>query len=87
MMERQSKEKVSLSDTSVHRIQTGHRPSATPTRDETAGLTLGGAVGILVVWAIESKGLTVPGIAAAAIGTVTAQVLHYLVSFLPRRRD
>lgn len=59
--------------------------AALPTRDETAGLTIGGAFGIILVWWLQEMGCTIPMPVAAAIGTVTAQVTHYLSSFLPRR--
>lgn len=82
----QPRDEVSLSDTSIRRMQQGLGVKLMPTRDEASGLTVGGALGIIVVAMLEGKGVTVPVPVAAAIGTVTAQVVHYITSFLPRRR-
>ena len=58
--------------------------TAKPTRHEFNGLTAGGSLGVLVVWALHSKGIPVPEVVAAAIGTLCAQVVHYLSTFIPR---
>jgi hypothetical protein len=56
-----------------------------PTRHEGSGLFVGGPVGILIVWLLASKGIPVPEPVAAAIGSLAAQAVHYLSTFLPRR--
>lgn len=77
------RERTPLSDSGIYRFMR-ENPLA-PTRPEISGLTLGGGIGVILVWVLQSKGITVPDTAAAAIGTVTAQVVHYLISFLPNR--
>lgn len=84
--EHKVRDEVSLSDSSIIRMHDKMRHHGMPTRDEAAGLTVGGALGIVLVWWLEKDGGAIPAPVAAALGTVAAQVVHYLASFLPRRR-
>lgn len=55
-----------------------------PTRHETNGLGAGAALGVLIVWILTTKGIAVPVEAAAAIGTLAGQMIHYASTFVPR---
>lgn len=57
---------------------------AKPTRHEFNGLTAGGALGIIVVWALITKGIPITEPVAAAIGTLCAQVTQYASTWIPR---
>lgn len=55
-----------------------------PTRHERNGLGVGAAFAVLIVWILTSQGIAVPVEVAAAIGTLTGQLIHYASTFVPR---
>lgn len=54
------------------------KPSLVPTRKVASG-ALGGAVATILLWVIDTVGVTVPQAVAGAITTVVAIAIAYLV--------